>query len=56
MTYDLAETLYGGKIFEVVRVGDLSGSPFALVCGVVDHGCVPFALVVGVGFERSERT
>ena len=36
---------------EVIRVGDLARSPFALVLGVVDHGRVPLALVSGVGLE-----
>ena len=43
------EALDGGAVLEVVGVGDLAGSPLALVRGVVDHGCEPLALVVGVG-------
>ncbi len=48
-THNLVEALDGGEVLEERRVGDLAGSPLALVCGVVDHGGVPLALVSGVG-------
>lgn len=43
----------GCKIFKVVRVENLAGSPFTLVRRVVDLGRVPLALVLRVGLERS---
>jgi hypothetical protein len=52
-TYDLVEALGWFKILKEVRIGNLSGCPFALVCRVVNHGCVPLALVIGVGFVRT---
>lgn len=48
-TYDLAEALNRGQILEEVRVRDLTRSPRALVVGVVNHRCVPLALVLRVG-------
>jgi hypothetical protein len=50
-THDLIEALGGMKVLKKVRVGNLARCPFAFVCRVVNHRRVPFALVVGVGFE-----
>lgn len=50
-TYDLWQGLKRGEVLEEVGVGDLTRSPNSLVGGVVDHGCVPLALVVGVGLH-----
>jgi len=48
-TYNLRKRLDGGEILEVIRIGDLTRSPDALVCGVVNLRCGPLALVSGVG-------
>jgi hypothetical protein len=54
-TYDLVEALGGFQIFKEVRVGDLTGCPFALVCGVVNHGGIPLALVIRVGLVGATK-
>lgn len=54
--YDLVEALSRGQVLEVVWVVDLAGSPFALVGRVVDHRCVPFALILWVGLEGTNGT
>jgi hypothetical protein len=48
-TYDLVEALGGFKILKEVRVGDLTGCPFALVRRIINHGGIPLALVVRIG-------
>lgn len=52
-TYDLVEV---GRVLvlEVVRVGNLAGSPWSLVFRVVDQGGGPLALEVWIGFSRSD--
>ena len=52
-TNNFAEFLDGIVLDEVARVGDLLGSPFTFVGRVLDHGGLPFALVVGVGLVRA---
>ena len=43
------------EVLEVAGVRNLTGCPFALVVWVVDHGCVPLALVIGVGLGRAVK-
>jgi hypothetical protein len=52
-TADLPEALGWLLIVEVGGIGNLAWGPFTLVGWVVDHRCVPFALVVRVGLGRS---
>ena len=35
------------------RVGNLTGVPFTDIVWVIDHGCLPHALVLRVGLVRS---
>ncbi len=51
ITYDLWQGLERGEVLKEVGVGDLTRSPDTLVGGVVNHGGVPLALVVGVGLH-----
>lgn len=55
-THDLGEALDGGEVLEEVGVGDLTRSPWALVGGVINHGGVPLALVVGVGLHGAKKS
>jgi hypothetical protein len=45
LTYNLIEALYWGKVFEVIRVGNLARGPLALVGGIVNQWSVPLALI-----------
>lgn len=49
--YNGFQALNRSEILEVIGVGDLAGSPLALVRGIVDHRCKPLALVLGVSLE-----
>lgn len=53
VTNNLFKALDRCKIFKEAGVRDFTRSPFTFVCGVVNHGGIPFALVVRVGFERT---
>ena len=48
-TYDLVKALDRFKIHKEVRVGDLTGCPFALIRRIINHGGIPLALVVRIG-------
>lgn len=52
-TYNLVEALDRCQILVIVGVGNLAGCPLALIGRVVNHGSVPFALVLGVGLHRA---
>jgi hypothetical protein len=55
VTYNLIEALYWGKVLEVIRVGNLTRSPLALVCRIVDHWSEPFALIKRIRLVWAEK-